>query len=171
VAALGFPRGAGTDRRGLGRRAEVDGHVAERERTGTCNLYSVTKVPWAIGEAARAMRDTTSNWPLLPGVFPDYSAPIVRNAPDGARELSMARWAMPSPAFALKGRNSDPGVINVRNVASAHWWRWLGVECRCVVPFTSFSEIEVLPNDARPPVLFALDESRPVAFFAGVWTR
>jgi hypothetical protein len=33
----------------------------------------------------------------------------------------MARWGMPSPAFALKGRNSDLGVTNVRNVASPHW--------------------------------------------------
>ena len=24
---------------------------------------------------------------------------------------------------------------------------------------------------ARPPVWFALDESRPLAFFAGIWTR
>ena len=108
-----------------------------------CNLYSVTKGPQAIREVARAMRDVTGNLPPLPGIFPDYGAPIVRNAPDGVRELSMARWGMPSPVFALKGRNSDPGVTNVRNVASPHWRRWLGVESRCVVPFTSFSENEV----------------------------
>jgi putative SOS response-associated peptidase YedK len=136
-----------------------------------CNLYSVTKGPQAIREAARAMRDTTGNLEPLPGVFPDYSAPIVRNAPDGARELMMARWGMPSPAFALKGRNSDPGVTNVRNVASPHWRRWLSLESRCVVPFTSFSENEALPDGSRPPVWFALDESRPLAFFAGIWTR
>jgi putative SOS response-associated peptidase YedK len=83
----------------------------------------------------------------------------------------MARWGMPSPAFALKGRNSDPGVTNVRNVLSPHWRRWLGVESRCVVPFTSFSENETLPDGSHPPVWFALDESRPLAFFAGIWTR
>jgi putative SOS response-associated peptidase YedK len=87
--------------------------------------------------------------PPLPGIFPDYTTPIVRNSADG-RELAMARWGMPSPAFALKGRNSDPGVTNVRNVASPHWRRWLGVESRCVVPFTSFSENEVLPNGITP---------------------
>ena len=90
------------------------------------------------------MRDATGNLPPMPGIFPDYPAPIVRNAPDGVRELTMARWGMPSPVFALKGRNSDPGVTNVRNVASPHWRRWLGVESRCVVPFTSFSENEAL---------------------------
>jgi putative SOS response-associated peptidase YedK len=29
----------------------------------------------------------------------------------------------------------------------------------------------VLANGSRPPVWFALDESRPLAFFAGIWTR
>jgi putative SOS response-associated peptidase YedK len=28
-----------------------------------------------------------------------------------------------------------------------------------------------LPNGSRPPVWFALDKSRPLAFFAGLWTR
>ena len=37
-----------------------------------------------------AMTDRTGNMPL-PGIFPDYSAPIVRNQPEG-RELAMGRW-------------------------------------------------------------------------------
>ena len=85
----------------------------------------------------------TGNLQPLPGVFPDYQAPIVRNI-QGTRELAMARWGMPSPAFA-----SDPGITNVRNVKSPHWRRWLGVESRCVVPFTSFSENEVLADGSR----------------------
>src|SRR5271166_1874872 len=116
------------------------------------------------------MADRTGNLPPLPAIFPDYAAPIVRNQPEG-RELTIARWGMPSPVFALKGRNSDSGVTNVRNVASPHWRRWLGVESRCVVPFTSFAENELQPDGSRPPVWFALDESRPLAFFAGIWTR
>jgi hypothetical protein len=63
----------------------------------------------------------TGNMPMLPGVFPDYSAPIARTAKDGVRKLAMARWGMPSPAFAVAGRKSDPGVTNIRNVASPHW--------------------------------------------------
>jgi putative SOS response-associated peptidase YedK len=61
----------------------------------------------------------------------------VRTAPDGVRELTMARWGMPSPVFALKNRTTDPGVTNIRNVKSPHWRRWLGPAYRCVVPFTS----------------------------------
>ena len=135
-----------------------------------CNLYSLSKGQAAIIEMTRAMLDQTGNMPLLPGIFPDYSAPIVRNTAHG-RELAMARWGMPSPAFALKGRKTDPGITNVRNVGSPHWRRWFGVESRCVVPFTSFSENEVLPDGSRPPVWFALDEERPLAMFAGIWTR
>ena len=59
----------------------------------------------------------------------------------------------------------------MRNAASPHWRRWLGPESRCVVPLTSFAEHEVLPDGSRPPVWFALDESRPLAVFAGIWTR
>ena len=119
---------------------------------------------------ARAMVDRTGNMPPLPGIFPDYPAPIVRNGAEG-RELAYARWGMPSPAFALKGRKTDPGVTNVRNVSSPHWRRWLGPEARCLVPFTSFSEYETLPDGKKRPVWFALGEDRPLAFFAGIWTR
>jgi putative SOS response-associated peptidase YedK len=80
-----------------------------------CNLYSVTSNQKAIIDLSRALRDNAGNLPLFPGVFPDYAAPIVRNAPCGVRELTTARWGMPSPVFALNGRNSDSGVTNVRN--------------------------------------------------------
>jgi putative SOS response-associated peptidase YedK len=135
-----------------------------------CNLYSITKGQQAIRELSRAMNDRTGNMPPLPGIYPDYRAPIVRNQPDG-RELTMARWGMPSPLYALKNKKTDPGITNVRNVGSPHWRRWLGVENRCLVPFTSFAENEHLPDGRRPPVWFAFNETRPLAFFAGIWTR
>jgi putative SOS response-associated peptidase YedK len=46
-------------------------------------LYSVTKGQQAIHELAGAMRDRAGNLPSMPGIFPDYSAPIVRNHPEG----------------------------------------------------------------------------------------
>jgi putative SOS response-associated peptidase YedK len=130
----------------------------------------MTKGQQAIRDLARAMHDRTGNLPLFPGIYPDYSAPIVRNSAEG-RELVMARWGMPSPAFALQGKKSDPGVTNIRNTKSPHWRRWLGVENRCVVPFTSFAEPEQQPDGRRPPAWFAFDETRPLAFFAGIWTH
>jgi putative SOS response-associated peptidase YedK len=68
-----------------------------------CNLYAVTKGQQAIRELTRAMFDRTGNLPPLPGIFPDYAAPIVRSPTDGC-ELTLARWGMPSPVFAPKGQ-------------------------------------------------------------------
>ena len=137
-----------------------------------CNLYSMTTSQQAIRQLANAMTDKTGNLPLLPSIFPDYAAPIVCNRPDG-RALTMARWGMPTPPNLQKGKKSDPGWTNIRHPLLPYWRRWMGVEHRCVVPFTSFAEPESRPlaDGKRPPVWFALDESRPLAFFAGVWTR
>ena len=134
-----------------------------------CNRYAMNRTREEVRLSAKALQDLNNNQPPLPGIFPDYPAPIVR-VQNGVREMANARWGMPSPAFALQGRNSDSGITNVRNTASAHWRRWLDVEHRCVVPFTSFSENEALPDGTKPPVWFALNESRPIAFFAGIWT-
>ena len=128
-----------------------------------CNLYSITKGQAAIVAFARAMRDTTGNLPPLPGIFPDYMAPVVRNA-DGVRELAMLRWGMPGPP-----QFGGTPITNIRNTKSAHWRRWLKPENRCVVPFTSFCEYA----DTKPkktPTWFAFDDSRPLAVFAGIWT-
>lgn len=128
-----------------------------------CNLYSLTKGQAAILAVTRAMRDRAGNLPPLPGIFPDYLAPIVRNTPDG-RELVMGRWGMPG----LPQYGGAP-ITNIRNSKSPHWRRWLKVEHRCVVPFTSFCEYE----DTKPrktPTWFALSDDRPLGFFAGLWT-
>jgi putative SOS response-associated peptidase YedK len=135
-----------------------------------CNLYSITKSQAAIRELTRAMRDHTGNMPPLPGVFPDYGAPVIRHGAEG-REMVLARWGMPSPMFALKGKRTDAGVTNIRNTKSPHWRRWLGPESRCLVPFTSFSENELSPGGSRQPIWFAVDDTRPLAVFAGIWTR
>jgi putative SOS response-associated peptidase YedK len=126
----------------------------------------------------------------MPGVFPDYKAPIVRNGAEG-RELATARWGMPSSQHALmestkkraakleaKGKavdfkellrmEPDGGTTNIRNVKSKHWTRWLGPENRCVVPLNSFSEFNKAEGG---DIWFALDETRPHACFAGIWTN
>jgi putative SOS response-associated peptidase YedK len=59
----------------------------------------------------RAVNHNVGNLPPMPGVFPDYPAPVVRNA--GAdRELTMMRWGMPPP------RTGGPPVTNIRNTSS-----------------------------------------------------
>jgi putative SOS response-associated peptidase YedK len=128
-----------------------------------CNLYSMTKNQAAIIALVRALRDTTGNLPSLPGIFPDYMAPVVRNAPDGVRELTMARWGMPGPP-----QFGGAPITNIRNIKSPHWRGWLKTENRCVVPWTSFCEYA----DTKPrktPTWFSFGAERPLAFFAGVW--
>jgi putative SOS response-associated peptidase YedK len=133
-----------------------------------CNLYSMTTTKEAMRQFPLVFDDRGVNMPAMPGIYPDYSAPIIRNNA-GARELAMVRWGMPSPKQALEGKRTDPGVTNVRNTKSSHWRRWLDIDSRCVVPFNSFSEPEPQPDGKRPPAWFAFDESRPLAFFAGIW--
>jgi putative SOS response-associated peptidase YedK len=74
-----------------------------------CNLYSVTTNQEAIRRLFRVGRDLTGNLPPLPGIFPDYMAPVVRVAEDGARELTMMRWGMPCPPqFGELSRDEHP---------------------------------------------------------------
>ena len=134
-----------------------------------CNLYNLRSNQKDIGRAARASRDLTGNLPVLVGIYPDYPAPIVRMGQDGERELAMARWGMPSPAFVLEGKKTDAGVTNVRNASSAHWRRWLGPESRCLVPWTAFSEPTKGSDGKSTWAWFARGEERPLTWFAGIW--
>ena len=77
---------------------------------------------------------------------------------------------MSSPAFALKNRKTDPGVTNIRNTKSPHWRRRLGPKHHCLVPLTGFSKYEAT-KDGKAPISFALEESRPLMFCAGLWTE
>jgi len=161
-----------------------------------CNLYNVTTGPQAILEFTRAIDNLAGN--LEPGkIYPDYSAPIVRDVA-GRRTLTRARWGMPSSKKALfdatakragnlraKGKEIDDeefkrllrmepdlGTTNVRNLASPHWKPWQGVASRCVVPATSFSEYGQLrgPDGKLPLRWFATAGHAPPFVFAGIWT-
>lgn len=136
-----------------------------------CNLYNITTAREAIIQWTRAMTDRSGFNEPSRDVYPGTLAPVVRVGTDGQREIAPLTWGMPSPPAYVK--NYDPGVTNIRNTSSPHWRRWLGVESRCVVPITSFAE----PNPAAkieggrtPNAWFARNESRPLMFFAGVWT-
>jgi putative SOS response-associated peptidase YedK len=157
-----------------------------------CNLYAMTKGRAEAAALVRAMTDRNNNQPPLPGVYPDYLAPVIARGADGAREMRDMRWGMPSSRKALldaatkradklraKGQpvdfneilrlEPDKGCTNIRNVASRHWQPWLGPENRCLVPFTAFSEPDQVGGSLQN-IWFALGEDRPLAFFAGIWT-
>jgi putative SOS response-associated peptidase YedK len=82
----------------------------------------------------RVINRYVGNLAPMPGVFPNYPAPVVRNT-DTGRELAMMRWGMPPPP-----RTGGPPVTNIRNTSSPHWRIWLKPENRCLVPANSFAE-------------------------------
>jgi len=153
-----------------------------------------------IARLAKAMTDRNNNNPPLPGVYPDYEAPVVVVGAYGSREMRNMRWGMPTSKQAIfkaateradklrtKGTEfdfnellrlePDKGTTNVRNTTSektgrtnAHWAPWLGHPNRCLVPFTSFSEPDQDHERTRKNIWFAFGDSRPLAFFAGIWT-
>ncbi|SCB54127.1 Putative SOS response-associated peptidase YedK [Bradyrhizobium shewense] len=151
-----------------------------------CNLYSITTNQAAISALFRVVKRYVGNLAPTPGVFPDYKAPIVRNSPDG-RELATARWGMPSSSKALmdatkkraeklqaKGKEVDfkEFADGARQRHHKHPERELetldGPEHRCVVPFNSFSEFNKAEGG---DIWFALDESRSLACFDGIWAN
>jgi putative SOS response-associated peptidase YedK len=165
-----------------------------------CNLYAIMRARAEVARLARAMSDRAHNNPPTAGVYPNTDAPVIRTGADGQREMVDLRWGMPSSKLALieaaekradklraKGEavdfaellrtEPDKGTTNVRNTISektgktnAHWAPWLGPANRCLVPFTSFAEPDQDHQNTRQNVWFALDDSRPLAFFAGIWT-
>jgi putative SOS response-associated peptidase YedK len=135
-----------------------------------CNLYTETKGHEAIRRLTRVTRDRTGYLPPLPAIFPDTRAPVVRNAPDGARELIFLRWGMPAPPAFVSG--PDRGVTNIRKLDSPHWRPWLGVANRCIVPATSFSEPSIKSDFLTGKKIchwFALGDDQPLFAFAGIW--
>ncbi|AZO81850.1 DUF159 family protein (plasmid) [Bosea sp. Tri-49] len=156
-----------------------------------CNLYSHARNVEAMRKLFAPFDDGGANFanlPPMPNINPDRPAPIIRNSEAGP-ELAMVRWGMPSSRKALydaaseraeklraKGKTvdfeelvrlePDPGTTNIRRTDSKHWLRWLGVQNRCLVPFTSFSEFNKFEGG---DVWFAFGEERPTAMFAGIW--
>src|ERR1700750_715751 len=122
-----------------------------------CNLYSITTNQAAIIALFRVVNRYVGNLPPMPGVFPDYQAPVIRNTDNGT-ELVHMRWGIPPPP-----RTPVPPVTNIPNTSSPHWRGWLKPESRCLVPANSFAEYAPQPNLET--------KNRPLTCFAGIWTE
>lgn len=136
-----------------------------KEDETICNLYNQTTTQEALRRLFKGLEMTNRAGNVAPvRVYPDQLAPIIRH--DGeALELVKARWGMPSPPSVLK-TTRDPGVTNIRNLASPHWRRWLGPAHRCLVPVTAFAE--PIKGGSQ---WFALREADRPMFFAGIEVR
>ena len=89
-----------------------------------CNLYSITTNQEAIRALFRVVNCYVGNLAPMPGVFPDYPAPVIRNTDTGT-QMTLMRWGMPPPP-----RTGGPPVTNIRNTSSPHWRGWLNPENR-----------------------------------------
>ena len=135
-----------------------------------CNLYSMTRNREAILRLFRIPANRAAAFAPLEAIFPGHQAPVIRQAPDGERELVAMSWG-----FVLPQKGKAPRrVTNVRDdtLRISPFWRESFQERRCLVPATSFCE----PNgDVKPATWhwFALhgEQPRPVFAFAGIWRR
>ena len=132
-----------------------------------CNLYSITTNQEAIRALFRVVNRYVGNLAPMPGVFPDYPAPVIRNTDTGT-QMTLMRWGMPPPP-----RTGGPPVTNIRNSSSPHWRGWLNPENRCLVPeqlcrVRAGANLEMKKKNV---VWFALNDDRPLFAFAGLWTR
>lgn len=109
------------------------------------------------------------NVPPLYAIYPDYTAPLIK-AKDGGLVLGFGRWGLPS----LKEPVTDKpnrGNTNIRHPWLDDWKGYLGIEHRCLVPITRFAEPTKLVDGTSGNAWFAMDESEPLTFFAGLWTE
>jgi putative SOS response-associated peptidase YedK len=133
-----------------------------------CNLYSMTTNTEAILRLVQEWEDAMRNIPVLHAIYPDYTAPLIKQGGD-SRVLGFGRWGLPS----LKDPVSDKpnrGTTNIRHPWFDDWKGYLGVEHRCLVPLTRFSEPTKLDDGTSGNAWFAMDETEPLMFFAGLWT-
>jgi hypothetical protein len=123
-----------------------------------CAIYRIITNQEAIRAPFRVMNRYVGNLAPMPVLFPDYPAPVVRNA-CAERELVTMRRGMPPPP-----RTGGPPVTSIRNTSSPHWRGWLKPESRCLVPFNSFAEYAPEPNPEtkkKDVVWFAIHDDRP----------
>jgi putative SOS response-associated peptidase YedK len=134
-----------------------------------CNLYSLNKNKESVAKMFGVGHNRTVDIPLFPGIFPNYVAPVVREAADGDRELVNMNWGfvLPQPGKAPRR------VTNVRDdKAMTGFWRESIEKRRCLVPASAFCEPD---GNVKPATWnwFALkgDDPRPLFAFAGIWRR
>lgn len=97
-------------------------------------------------------------------VFPKSIGPVIVRAESDALEWRRMRWGLPGPAA-----TGGAPVTNVRNTSSSHWRPVLGVEHRCLVLFTAFSEYEDASPKGAKQIRWFAPPDRGMLFFAGIW--
>jgi putative SOS response-associated peptidase YedK len=133
-----------------------------------CNLYSELTTTDAMMRLRAEWEDYMRNIPPLVAIYPDYTAPVISQGTSG-RVISLARWGLPSLKDPVTEK-PNRGNTNIRHPWIDDWKGYLGVEHRCLVPVNRFAEPTKLEDGTSGNAWFALDESQPLMFFAGLRT-
>jgi putative SOS response-associated peptidase YedK len=109
-----------------------------------CNLYSLTTSRDAVLRLFRVSDNRAAAFEPKDAIFPGHTAPVVRLAEDGQRELENMSWGFVLPQ---KGR-APRRVTNTRDdkARSSRFWHPCFEQRRCLVPVSSFAE----PKDVKP---------------------
>jgi len=94
------------------------------------NLYSITTNQEAIRALFRVVNRYVGNLPPMPGVFPDYPAPVIRNT-DAGTEMVRMRWGMPPS-------NTAKPVHGAANRRRDRPLQWLDVNQPCPLQFIQY---------------------------------
>lgn len=94
-----------------GRKPSLFGHGLQDLMS---NLDSITTSQAAIIALFRVVNRHVGNLPPMPGVFPDYPAPAIRNTDLGTEMLTMRWGTPPTPRMGLR-RSHDRYASNPTN--------------------------------------------------------
>lgn len=140
-----------------------------------CNLYSNTTTQQAMRQLFEVApdRDRLGSVSPQPAISPKYSAPVVRRADDGERELISMHWGFLAAQTSREaGKPNAPAAHNVAasdSLQKSSLWKDSFLNRRCLVPANSFCEAK--GQAPATDVWFALvgGEPRPPFAFAGLW--
>lgn len=134
-----------------------------------CNLYSQTRNVEAIRRLFRISDNRATRIDPQPAIFPGWTAPVIRRAEDGERELVQMSWGF---VFLQPGK-APRRVTNVRDdkILTSNFWKPSFKARRCLVPASSYCE----PDTGKPAKWhwFATngEYERELFAFPGIWQR
>jgi hypothetical protein len=130
-----------------------------------CNLSNQEAIRALVGMINRYV----GNLPSMPGVFPDYSAPVVRNAGDEREMVTMRAGAclrVRAPAARPSRTSATPHRRIGADGSSQKTGAWSQPNS-----FAGYAP-ELNPQTKKKDMVwFALNEDRLLFAFAGIWTE
>ena len=134
-----------------------------------CNLYSITTNQAAILALFRVVNRYVGNLAPMPGVFPDYPAPVVRNM-DTGRELAIMRWVCRRHRARAGRRSPTSATRRHRTGACGSTSQRTGAWSRPTALLRVRTGAEPRDEEGRGLVR-AVGRPRPLFAFTRIWTE